>query len=68
MINCEEPEANGRAVLLHAVTSVLECLPWTEARTFHNLIMVKIEQGRIDWTTDFTDLGEKFLDKRSGRI
>ena len=65
MISCEDQEeATGRASLLHAVTTVLECLPWNEARAFHNLIMVKIEQGRIDWATDFTELGDQFLNKK----
>ena len=64
MINCGEQEFTGRAVLLHAIASVLECMPWSEARTFHNLVMVKIEQGRIDWATDFTEIGEQFLNKK----
>ena len=64
MINCEEKEFTGRAVFLHAIATVLECLPWTEARTFHNLVMVKVEQGRIDWTTDFTEIGEQYLNKK----
>ena len=44
--------------------SVLECLPWAEARTFHNLVMVKLEQGRLDWSADFSGLAEGFLDKK----
>ena len=64
MITCEKAEAAGRPVLLYAVTSVLECLPWSEARTFHNMVMTKIEQGRIDWATDFTELAESFLNKK----
>ena len=64
MSNCGRTEATGRAVLLQAVSLVLECLPWTEARSFHNLIMLKIEQGRINWTTDFEILAGQFLDKR----
>ena len=64
MSNCGRAEATGRAVLLQAVSLVLECLPWTEARSFHNLIMLKIEQGRINWTTDFEILAGQFLDKR----
>lgn len=67
MVSCdrEKPESAGRTVLLYAVTSVLECLPWPEARSFHNLIMTKIEQGMVDWTTDFTELSEDFLTKKS---
>ena len=66
MISCDETkaEAAGRAVLLHAVTTVLECLPWREARIFHNLMMVKIEQGRLDWDSDFTSLANQYLDKK----
>ena len=66
MISCSETktEAAGRAVLLHAVTTVLECLPWREARIFHNLMMVKIEQGRLDWDSDFTSLANQYLDKK----
>ena len=57
-------EAAGRAVLLHAVSTVLECLPWVEARTFHNLTMVKIEQGRLNWNSDFKAMADKFLDRK----
>ena len=64
MVNCGRAEATGRAVLLHAVSLVLECLPWAEARSFHNLVMIKIEQGRINWDTDFEILAGQFLDKR----
>ena len=65
MITCDEPpEVAGRAVLLHAIASVLECLPWKEARSFHNMIMVKIEQGRIDWDTNFAELGYQFLNRK----
>ena len=56
-----ETEAAGRSLLLHAVSTVLEFLPWAEARTFHNLMMVKVEQGRIDWSSDFSALADKFL-------
>lgn len=62
---CEtKTEAAGRAILLHAVSTVLECLPWAEARSFHNLVMVKVEQDRINWSTDFSALADKFLDKK----
>ena len=64
MVNCGRREAAGRSVLLHAVSLVLEYLPWTDARTFHNTIMVKVEQGRISWATDFSDLAEQFIDKK----
>ena len=64
MITCVESEAAGRAVLLHAISLVLECLPWKEARIFHNLTMVKIEQGRLNWGSDFITLANEFLDKK----
>ena len=56
-----EAVAAGRSLLLHAVSTVLEFLPWAEARTFHNLMMVKVEQRRIDWSSDFSALADKFL-------
>ena len=43
---------------------MLEFLPWTEARTFHNVVMVKIEQGREDWSSDFAELAEQFLNRK----
>ena len=64
MTSCGKAEAAGRAELLHAVSSVLECLPWTDARTFHNLVMVKLEQGRLDWTADFSVMADQYLDKK----
>ena len=65
MIGCgSKAERAGRASLLNAFSSVYECLPWVEARTFHNLVMIKIEQGRISWKTDFSDLAEKFLNHK----
>ena len=64
MVSCGKWEAKGRAALLHAVCLVFECLPWTEARAFHNLIMIKLEQGRIDWAADFAELAGQFLEKR----
>ena len=65
MISCgSKTQGAGRASLLNAFSSVYECLPWVEARTFHNLVMVKIEQGRIDWKTDFSVLAEKFLNHK----
>ena len=65
MIGCSRKvERVGRASLLNTFSSVYECLPWIEARTFHNLVMIKIEQGRINWKTDFLVLAEKFLDHK----
>ena len=64
MATCEGKEVTGRPLLLHAVMSVLDCLPWSEARTFHNLVMVKLEQGRIRWSADFSDLADQFLQKK----
>ena len=64
MVRCSKAEKAGRSVLLHAICSVFECLPWTDARAFHNLIMVKLEQRRINWRTDFSVLAEQFLDKK----
>ena len=61
MTNCGKTEAAGRGDLLHAVSSVLECIPWAEARTFHNLVMIKVEQGRIDWNADFALLAQQYL-------
>ena len=65
MIGCgSKVERAGRASLLNAVRSVYECLPWVEARTFHNLVMTKIEQGRIKWKDDFLVLAERYLDHK----
>ena len=64
LTTCEGAEAAGRAALLYAVASVLECLPWSEARSFHNVVMVKIEQARIDWSTDFAAMAEQYLNKK----
>ena len=64
MMSCRSAEAQGRAVLLHAISTVLEYLPWPEARTFHNLMMVKIEQDRINWLDDFTALANNYVDKK----
>ena len=68
MVTCDGKEATGRPVLLHALTSMLEDLPWTEVRTFHNLIMVKLEQGRIDWGADFTDLSDQHFEKKVRKL
>ena len=64
LTTCEGAEAAGRAALLYAVASVLECLPWSEARSFHNVVMTKLEQDRIDWSTDFSTMAEQFLNKK----
>ena len=61
---CGGVESRGRSALLHAVTTVLEYLQWTDARTFHNMIMIKIEQDRIGWDADFTSLAQDFVDKK----
>ena len=61
---CGGVESRGRSALLHAVTTVLEYLQWTDARTFHNMIMVKIEQGRIGWDADFSSFAQDFVDKK----
>ena len=57
-------ESSGRSLLLHATMVVLGCLPWTEARLFHNLVMIKLEQARIRWDTDFTILANEFIDRK----
>ena len=57
-------EAAGRSVLLQAIFTVLECLSWAEARTFHNIVMVKVEQDRISWKDDFAGLADDFIEKK----
>ena len=64
MASCGGIEARGRSALLHAVSLVLEYVQWSDARTFHNLVMVKMEQGRVNWGSDFTALAEEFIDKK----
>ena len=65
LVSCSSKiESRGRSALLHAVSIVLEYLHWSDARTFHNLIMVKIEQGRLDWASDLSGLAENFIDKK----
>ena len=39
-------------------------LQWSEARKFHNIMLVRIEQGIMDWSTDFGPLAERFIDKK----
>ena len=64
MIECKGLEVKGRTALLHAVSMVMEDLYWSEARSFHNIVMVKLEQDRLDWGSDFTALAEDFIDKK----
>ena len=65
LVSCSSKiESRGRSALLHAVSIVLEYLHWSDARTFHNLVMVKIEQGRLDWASEFSGLAEGFIDKK----
>ena len=63
MTSCGKVEAAGRARLLNAISTVLECLPWTEARLFHNMVLLKIEQGKCEWTSDFLTMADQFVDK-----
>ena len=64
MATCASSESRGRSVLLHAISLVLEYLQWPEARTFHNVMLTKIEQGRLKWSEDFAALAEEFVDKK----
>ena len=64
MLNCGKVESKGRTVLLHAISLILESLYWPDARTFHNLVMTKLEQDRYDWATDFVDLANAYIDKK----
>ena len=64
MTSCGGIESRGRSVLLHAVSLVLEYVQWPDARTFHNLVMVKLEQDRENWASDFIALAEAFIDKK----
>ena len=64
MMECGKDEAEGRTALLHAVSRVLEPLPWEDARAFHNLVMVKMEQGWYSWFMDFTELAEDYMDRK----
>ena len=64
MTNCGRREAAGRAEFLHAITNVLECLPWSDARAFQNMIMVRLEQDRVDWAEDFSILADIYIDKK----
>ena len=62
--NSKGVEAEGRNNLLHGIGLVLEDLLWVDAHNFHNLIMIKIEQRRLFWTSDFGALANKFIEKR----
>ena len=64
MLNCGKVEKAGRANLLNAFSTVYECLPFTEARSFHNLVMLRLEQGEISWQEDFLSIAHKFLDRK----
>ena len=65
MLTCKSPiEKAGRSALLNAISLILKCLPWAEARNFHNVIMYKIEQDRLNWSSDFQALGKEFLDNK----
>ena len=65
MNTCEnKKEAAGRSVLHYAMSSMLEYLPWPEIRTWHNLVMVKIEQGRFGWDADFVAQSKEYMDKK----
>ena len=48
MLDCNRGESRGRSSLLHAISLLLKCLFWQDTRAFHNLVMVKIEQGRVN--------------------
>ena len=61
---CVGVQAEGRIMLQKAIFLVLEFLPWTEARNFHNVTMLKLEQGRIDWDVDFLSLADAFVEKK----
>ena len=57
-------ESRGRAALLQAIGTVLGCLQWAEARAFHNLVLLKIEQGRIGWDENFAAMADTFIKKK----
>ena len=55
-------EQAGRSQLLHAIFKILDSrVPWTEARVFHNLVMIKLEQGKISWDCDFVSMAREFV-------
>ena len=57
-------ESRGRAALLRAISRVTGSLQWADARTFHNVIMVKIEQGRLEWDDDFLSHADSFIERK----
>ena len=63
MSTCEKTEAKGRTSLLHAVSMFNECLPWADARTFHNIVKTKLEQDVLRCSSDFTMMSNQFVDK-----
>ena len=67
MISCGRVEAAGRAKLLNSVSMVLECLPWADARIFHNMVMHRLEQGKIEWTSNFLAKANLFIDRKVRR-
>ena len=65
LVTCgDKAEVDGCAILLHAITSIMKSVSWTEAQMFHNLTLTKIEQGKLDWSADFTELSKQFVDKK----
>lgn len=65
MLECRDNfESIGRIALLHAVSLVLECTMWSDARDFHNVTLRKLEQGQYAWDSDFVALAEKFIDDK----
>ena len=62
---CEsKSESRGRAALLKSISTVVGCLQWPDARAFHNLVLLKIEQGKVDWDEDFTAIADTFIEKK----
>ena len=57
-------ESSGRSLLLHAITKVIKKTSWETARLFHNLVMLKLEQGRIGWNADFIELADTYLNSK----
>ena len=65
MMSCRDRiESQGRQSLLYAISTVLEYWHWTDARIFHNIMLLKIEQGVLTWDSDFSVLAENFIDKK----
>ena len=57
-------ESSGRSLLLHAVTKVIKKTSWETARLFHNLVMLKLEQGRLGWNDNFIELADTYLNSK----